>query len=122
MSETKGIDADEICFELLTYDTLIAFLNWLETNRNCKATTRNQRLAALSAFSEYAQNRDFDAASVFRCAVIKIPLKKQEHMARSVFSRDEIKILLDLPDETHETGLRDKILLSFMYATGARAQ
>ena len=29
---------------------------------------------------------------------------------------------MDLPDETYETGLRDKVLLSFMYATGARAQ
>ena len=34
----------------------------------------------------------------------------------------EIKILLARPDENYETGLRDKVLLSFMYATGARAQ
>lgn len=42
--------------------------------------------------------------------------------ARAVFSRDGIKILLALPNETYETRLRDKLLLSFMYATGARAQ
>lgn len=29
---------------------------------------------------------------------------------------------MDIPDETYETGLRDRVLLSFMYATGARAQ
>lgn len=122
MEEVKGIDYDDVKFSNLNYDTLLEFLNWLEEERKCKPATRNQRLAALSAFSEYAQNRDFDSASVFRGAVIKIPLKRGSQKARAVFSRDEIKILLALPDEKYETGLRDKVLLSFMYATGARAQ
>ena len=94
----------------------------METDRLCKPATRNQRLSAISAFSEYAQNRDFDAASVFRSAVIKIPVKKSTSKKRAVFTREEIRILLNLPDENYETGLRDKVLLSLMYATGARAQ
>ena len=122
MQDVKGIEADDIRFSNLDYDTLLEFFNWLETERHCKSVTRNQRLSALSAFSEYAQNRDFDAASVFRSAIIRIPLKRGDKKARAVFSRDEIKALLALPDEIHETGLRDKVLLSFMYATGARAQ
>ena len=122
MLDVKKTKAEDIKFTALTYDTLLEFFSWLETDRHCKPSTRNQRLSALSAFSEYAQNRDFDAASVFRSAVIKVPIKKGTKKARSVFSREEVKILLALPDETYETGLRDKVLLSFMYATGARAQ
>ena len=122
MLEEKETKADDIRFSDLTYDTLLDFFNWLETERSCKPVTRNQRLSALSAFSEYAQNRDFDAASVFRSAIIRIPVKKGKKKARAVFTRQEIKILLSLPDESYETGLRDKVLLSFMYATGARAQ
>lgn len=122
MLDVKKTKAEDIKFTALTYDTLLEFFSWLETDRHCKPSTRNQRLSALSAFSEYAQNRDFDAASVFRSAIIKVPIKKGTKKARSVFSREEVKILLDLPDETYETGLRDKVLLSFMYATGARAQ
>ena len=122
MLEEKKTKADDIRFSDLTYDTLLDFFNWLETERSCKPVTRNQRLSALSAFSEYAQNRDFDAASVFRSAIIRIPVKKGKKKARAVFTRQEIKILLSLPDESYETGLRDKVLLSFMYATGARAQ
>lgn len=49
-------------------------------------------------------------------------MKRGKKKARAVFTRQEIKILLSLPDESYETGLRDKVLLSFMYATGARAQ
>ena len=122
MLDVKKTNAEDIKFSALTYDILLEFFGWIETDRQCKASTRNQRLSALSAFSEYAQNRDFDAAFVFRSAIIKIPVKKRKNKPRSVFSREEIKILLDLPDETYETGLRDKVLLSFMYATGARAQ
>ena len=122
MLEIKGIVASNIKFSDLTYETLLDFFNWLETERLCKPATRNQRLSAISAFSEYAQNRDFDAASVFRSAVMKLPIKKSIPKQRAVFTREEVKILLNLPDENYETGLRDKVLLSIMYATGARAQ
>lgn len=122
MKDIKGISADNIRFSDLDYDTLLEFFNWIEKERQCKPVTRNQRLSALSAFSEYAQNRDFDAASVFRSEIIKIPIKRAPQKSRAVFSRDEVKILLALPDENHETGLRDKVMLSLMYATGARAQ
>ena len=117
MLEEKKKKADDIKFSDMTYDVLLEFFNWLENERNCKPVTRNQRLSALSAFSEYAQNRDFDAASIFRSAIIRIPVKKAKKKSRAVFTRQEIKILLFLPDESYETGLRDKVLLSFMYAT-----
>lgn len=122
MMDEKKKKADDIGFADLSYDTLLDFFNWLETERTCKPVTRNQRLSAIAAFSEYAQNRDFDAAAVFRSAVIRIPVKKGKNKSRAVFSRREIKILLSIPDEKHETGLRDKVLLTFMYATGTRAQ
>ena len=51
-----------------------------------------------------------------------MPVKKSIPKQRAVFTREEVKILLNLPDENYETGLRDKVLLSIMYATGARAQ
>lgn len=103
MWDVKGISADAIRFADLDYNTLLEFFNWLEKERQCKSTTRNQRLSAVSAFSEYAQNRDFDAASVFRSAIIKIPVKRVSIKERAVFSRGEIKVLLALPNETYET-------------------
>lgn len=121
MFSKKDIPADKISFEQLDYYTLMAFFDWIEKERGCSASTKNQRLSAIISFSEYAQNRDFDAASIFRCSVIKIPMKKAQKKPRAVFSVQEIKILLQLPDNTKVTGLRDKVLLSLMYASGARA-
>jgi len=122
MYSKKQIPADKIVFEQLDYPILMEFLNWIEKDRGCSASTKNQRLSAIISFSEYAQNRDFDAASIFRSSVIKIPMKKVQKKQRAVFSSQEIKILLQLPNSNKGTGLRDKVLLSLMYASGARAQ
>jgi len=122
MYKKKEIEADRITFGKLDYETLIEFFTWIEVERRCSASTKNQRLSAIASFSAYAQNRDFAAASVFRNSVNKIPVKKTQHKQRAIFSRQEVTILLVLPDKSRGTGLRDKILLSLMYASGSRAQ
>jgi len=122
MYSKKGIPADKITFEQLDFNTMTEFLDWIEKDRGCSASTKNQRLSAIISFSEYAQNRDFDAASVFRRGVIKIPMKKAQKKKRAVLSAQEVSILLRLPDDSKKIGLRDKVLLSLVYASGARAQ
>ena len=122
MYKEKGIEADKITFDKLDYKTLTDFFTWIESIRGCSASTKNQRLSAIASFPAYAQNRNFAAASVFRNSVNKIPIKKTQNKQRSILSRQEVTILLALPNENREIGLRDKILLSLMYASGARAQ
>lgn len=116
------IYADCISFEQLDYGCITGFLEWLETERHCSVSTKNQRLSALLSFSEYAQNRDFGAAAVFRSSLLKIPAKKGIQKCRTVFTVTEVTILLQMPNEKGSTGIRDKVLLSLMYASGARAQ
>lgn len=122
MNNVKGIPADRITFDMLDDKLILEFLNWIETERGCSRTTRNQRLSAISAFSLYAQNRDFDAASVFRKGVLKVPSKKVAKILRTTFTPEELRIFLSLPDRKTETELRDRVLLSFMYASGMRSQ
>ena len=118
----KGLSSDAIGFDTLDDKLIMEFLNWLEADRKCSISTRNQRLSAIAAFSIYAQNRDFGAAVSFRNSVMKVPKKKAPRQSRSSFTRDELKILLELPNPGSEIGLRDRTLLCFMYASGARAQ
>ena len=122
MYSEKDINAGEVGFEDLTSDIITDFLDWLETERKCSISTRNHRLSVLNAFSEYAQNRDFEAASIFRASLLKIPQKKGIAAKRSYFTRDEIKLLLSFPNSKTAIGKRDRALLCFMYASGARAQ
>lgn len=111
MYSKKGIPADKISFDKLNFDTMTEFLDWIEKDRGCSASTKNQRLSAILSFSEYAQNRDFNATSVFRRSVIKIPMKKVQKKQRAVLSVHEVSILLRLPDDSKEIGIRDKVLL-----------
>lgn len=122
MYEKNSIAADAISFEDLDYDTLTGFFEWILKERKCSETTRNQRLAVLLSFSKYAQNRDFDAAAVFRNSIIRIPLSKPRGKRRTWFTAEEMKILLALPDDRTDIGLRDKMILMTLYVTGARSQ
>lgn len=122
MYSTKAVAADKINFENLDNQAITEFLDWLESERGCSIATRNQRLSAIAAFSIYAQNRDFESATVFRNNVSKVPKKKAPRSVRNSFTRAEIKVIFDLPDSTTEIGLRDKTLLCFMYASGMRTQ
>lgn len=118
----KNIAADNITFCQLNFDTVNGFLLWLETNRKSSVATRNLRLTALSSFAEYTQNRNIDAATIFMNAVKKIPSKPLIEKPRTVFTLDEVSILLKLPDARTTIGMRDKVLLNLMYASGARTQ
>lgn len=120
--EAKGVAAEKVTFRMLDYAAVSAFLNWLEAERNCSAPTRNVRLAALSSFAVYAQNRNTDAALVFLTGTRKVPSKKTASTPRVFFSRDEVAVLLRLPDTSTSIGRRDATLLSLMYASGTRAQ
>jgi len=79
MYEKRKFNADKILFSDLSYELILDFLSWLEAERGCSAATRNQRLSALSSFSKYAQNRSFEAATVFRSDVKNLPSKKRIH-------------------------------------------
>jgi len=122
MYNAKHTCADKIAFDSLNYDVLTEFFNWIGLDRKCSPSTKSQRLAAISSFATYAQNRDFEAATIFKNSVNKISFKKVQHKPRSVFTREEVTILLSLPDRNRTTGYRDIVLLSVMYASGARAQ
>ena len=116
------ISPTNITFEALNVDVLSGFLDWIEQERGCSVSTRNHRLSVLVSFSEYACNRNFEAAVIFGQNLSKIPRKKGCNKKRSIFTRQEVQILLSLPNTNNSIGIRDRTLLSFMYASGVRAQ
>ena len=120
--QMKKKEAGAILFRDLDFETVDGFLKWIQTERGCSVSTRNLRLSALASFAAYAQNRNFEAATVFANAVRRVPVKKQSVQPRITFSLDEVSILLRLPDPEKRLGLRDQVLLNLMYASGARAQ
>jgi len=114
---------EKVEFQHLEKGTIETWLDWLCTERNCSSKTRNHRLAALVTFSRFALNRDFGGALAFCSEVEYMPKKKVTKSPEAVhLTREEMSILLRLPNVNSNIGKRDRIILSTLYASGARAQ
>jgi site-specific recombinase XerD len=119
----KGLLPEKIEFRHLEKGTIEAWLDWLCTERGCSAKTRNHRLSALITFSRFAIHRDFGGALTLCSEVEHLPKKKEAKRTEAVhFTREEMSILLRLPDSGTNIGRRNKVILSTLYASGARAQ
>ena len=112
---------EEMTLELLTRELVWAFLSWLEDERNCSGSTRNQRLAALHSFCRFMQTEDVMRLNQYQL-VISIPKKKGKSGTVNYMSPEGIKLILEQPDAKKMSGRRDMVLLSLMYDSGARVQ
>ena len=101
-------------------DTVLAFLTYLESDRNNSAATQNCRLAAIHRLFAYAADQDPRHAQLCR-RVLDIPLKKTTSNSMTYLNQDEVKALLAAPSARHRLGLRDRALLTLPCNTGARA-
>lgn len=104
-----------------TADKVGKFLDWLESERNCSISTRNQRLAALKAFCNYVI-RILPESCKGCQEVLQLRIKRASTATVEYLPTDAIATLLKQPDHTTPEGIRDLAILSFMYETGCRVQ
>jgi len=112
---------EKMTLELLTRELVCAFLSWLESERHCSVSTRNQRLAALHSFCRFMQTEDVMRLNQYQL-VISIPKKRGKSGTVNYMSPEGIKLILEQPDAKKMSGRRDMVLLSLMYDSGARVQ
>lgn len=120
MAEQRGVSIDQIPWEALSPDTILAFLQYLETKRANTARSRNARLAAIRAFVRFAigyASPDF-ASDAQR--ILAIPCKRINKPVLGFFNLDELKSFLAAADRSTWAGRRDYLLFSLLYNTGAR--
>jgi integrase/recombinase XerD len=117
----RAIPAEKLTIHQLDRKLIGDFLNWLETERKCSVSTRNQRLSAIHAFFRYLQPERPQELYQYQ-QVIAIPMKKAQKKSINYLTLDAIKNLLDMPDKDTKSGRRDLVLLSLIYDSGARVQ
>jgi len=123
--EVRKVKQEQITFEMLDFDVLTAFFDWLIDDRKNSRTTAKQRIGALASFADYAQSRNIEAGYVFHNSLNSISKKsfrKVKGKPRCSFTRAELELLFSLPDPTTRIGWRDLVVLAVMYSSGARAQ
>lgn len=115
------IRPEKLTISKVKHDSVLEFLDWLESERKCSISTRNQRLSALHSFFRHVQKESPD--NLFEIQrILSIPVKKAPRPFIKFLTLDEVKILLLQPDPSNKSGRRDLTLLALMYDSGARVQ
>ncbi len=120
-SEQRGIDAQKLELAKFSRGLIEGFLDWLEKERGCEVSTRNQRLAAIHAFFKFMQLEEPTQLHLYQ-QILAIPRKRTAAPLISYLSKDGVAALLNAPDTKTMSGRRDMVLLSLMYDSGARSQ
>ena len=111
---------EKLSIDDFNYGIVRSFLQYLEEDRNCSITTRNQRLAAIRALVHFIGERSPEHIA-WSNEIRSVPFKKSFESAITYLEKSEMDALLDAPNCKTPQGKRDYTLLLFMYNTGARA-
>ena len=120
MDKVRHIAADRLTLSHFYRETVLDFLDWLQKERKCANTTRNQRLAALHSFFKYLQYEDVKHLEQWQ-NILSIKVKRSDQRSFVNYLNVEgIKFLLEqIPVNTKE-GRRNLALLALLYDSGAR--
>ena len=122
VKEEKQVPLINVTFEMLTSDMILAFLDYLEADRGCSVSTRNNRLAAIRAFVTFAADRDITTVAV-QSELKKVPVKKPDKITVADYmSMDAITAIVEQPDTSTPKGLRNRFFMMLLYDTAARIQ
>jgi site-specific recombinase XerD len=105
--------------EQLDAPLILKFLEHIEVQRHNLPQTRNARLGAIKAFFRFLEYRlpsSLDQA----CRIKAIPIKKTDEKVVSYLTHEEMQTLLDTPDTSTQSGIRDRAMLHLAFAAGLR--
>jgi len=105
--------------EQLSVEQITKFLQHMETDRRCQASTRNVRLSAIHSFFRYLGSQHPEHLAQAQC-VLSVPFKRTATREIQHLERTEIQALLQQIDRSRPEGDRDFVLLSLLFNTGAR--
>lgn len=117
--ETKQLNPQKFDFEVFNRELILEFLSWLSSERKCCNATINQRLYALHAFCKFVQYKRPDYLNSLG-GIMTIPKRKCNQKIPRYLSEDQIKILLECPDNMTKMGRRDRALLCTLYEGALR--
>jgi len=117
----RKMKPDKIRISDISPELLTEYLAWLERERRCGLSTRNQRLAAFKSFFHYVAATQPEHLLLCQ-RILGIPMKKLARRPMSYFSPEGLHRLLSQPDTTTPRGRRDHALLVLLYDSAARVQ
>jgi site-specific recombinase XerD len=119
--DDRSIPPGKLTLDRTDVAAITRFLDWLEASRGNSASTRNQRLAAISSFCTWMQTEDPARMACYQ-NILAIPAKKHPDPDVKHLTVEQARRLLAQPDRSTRRGRRDATLLATLYDTAARVQ
>src|SRR6266851_10096624 len=118
-SKRLEVVPSQLALEQIDAPLVVDFLNDLEATRGNGPSSRNIRLAAIKSFMHFLEYRVPSALEQIG-RILAIPAKKAASKLVPHLTVEEMQTLLDAPDPTGWTGIRDRAMLHLCYAGGLR--
>lgn len=119
LTDIKGCNAAEICFDDYSSKNLHQFRDWLIDTQHYKASTANQRLSLIRGMLEYASEFDDSIMAIFLAAKrihkLTVPDNPIEY-----YSEEQMDGILSAHDRSKRIGRRNSIILGLEYDAGLR--
>lgn len=112
---------DSLCFEKINVNKIVAFLDYLESERYNSVGTRNVRLSAVHSFFRYVASMFPEYLNLSQ-QILSIPFKRMRTRVVEYLEFEELSAVLSQIDRSKSNGRRDYTLLTLMFNTGARVQ
>jgi site-specific recombinase XerD len=120
LREVRRLPIKQIEFKAINREIVLGFLDWLEQERLCSASSRNQRLMVLRAFFAYAGELDCTQMAL-HMEVSKVPVKKEPGRIVEFLTESALEALLAQPrPAASRLALRNRLFMLLMYDTAAR--
>ena len=114
-----GTRPSRLFIEQLDAPLIIDFLAHVERERGNGAATRNLRLAAIKAFMRYVEHRVPSALEQIG-QIDAIPVKRHDQKLIRHLTMEEVRAILNAPDLTTRSGVRDRAMMHLCFAGGLR--
>ncbi|HHN6585538.1 TPA: tyrosine-type recombinase/integrase, partial [Escherichia coli] len=108
-----------LTIEQLNEKLILDFLTYLQRERNNTARTINSRLAAIKSFMRFLQYRVPTALEQIN-RILAIPVQRTDRNLIRHLKQEEAQALLNAPDPTTRTGIRDRAMVHLALSGGLR--
>jgi len=119
LRDVMQIPTNRITFQNCTRESMQGFLDWLDAERGCGATSVNQRLMVLRSFFKYSGETDCTYAA-FSMDAATVPTRKAQGKTVEFLSEPALKAFLAQPDPRKRTDHRNRFFMILMYDAAAR--
>jgi len=111
----------DLSLQHLDVNSLLAFLDYLETERKNGVATRNARLAAIHSFARFLATRNPEQMETAQ-RLLGVPIKRGPTRTIDYLEEHEIRAMLEAVSPQQQDHARDRALLLTLFNTGARVQ